>query len=80
MALFFFRRKRHRPGQHNEIAGDCPQPPCNHPSHGGVSVPCRYCGTSTVGGVVVHHVRCVLNPAHHLRFAKVGGRWHRVES
>ncbi len=84
MALFQLRPSRRR-RQHSrrgnvQIGGGCPQPSCNHPSHGGIPVPRRYSGTSRLDGMVVHHVRCVLNPAHHLRFVKVGGRWHQLQS
>jgi hypothetical protein len=75
MALFFTR-----PKPQSYSAGGCPQPPCGHHSHNGVPVPCRYCGTSRHQGMVLHHVRCVLNPGHHLVFTRIGHRWHRVRT
>jgi hypothetical protein len=57
----------------------CPQPYCRHGSHGGIRVPTRHCGTSHVNGMTVHHVRCIVNPAHHLQFVRVGRTWQRVQ-
>ncbi len=85
MALFL-PRGRPRPPQPARIlvlqqdAEGCPQPACRHPSHGGVPVPSRYCGTSQLQGLTVHHVRCALNPLHHQQFVKVGRRWQRIRT
>jgi hypothetical protein len=52
----FVPRGRLRPPQPPRIvvlqqdAEGCPQPACRHPSHGGIPVPSRYCGTSQLQG------------------------------
>jgi hypothetical protein len=83
MALFLVRR-RSRPPQPPRVvvlqpgSDRCPQPHCRHPSHLGVPVPTRYCGSSRLLGRTIHHVRCVLNPLHHQQFTKVCGLWRRI--
>ncbi len=82
MALFVARRCPRPPRPRivvlQQDAGGCPQPCCRHLSHGGVPVPTRYCGTSQLQGLTVHHVRCALNPLHHQQLVKVGRGWQRI--
>jgi hypothetical protein len=80
MTLFLSSAQRlpRRHHIHTQDGGSCPQPACCHPSHNGVPVPQRYHGTSRLQGMVVHHVRCVINPAHHVQFLRVGNRWVKL--
>jgi hypothetical protein len=74
--MLFLRTPRR--AKRNGHPTPCPQPYCRHGSHGGIPVPTRHCGTSHLNGLVVHHVRCIANPAHHLQFVRVGRTWQRV--
>lgn len=59
--------------------GRCPQPMCLHPAHNGIPIPTQYKGTSVLQGMVIHHVRCAVNPAHHRQFVQVGNQWQEIK-
>jgi hypothetical protein len=52
---------------------------CLHPAHNGIPVPTQYKGTSVLQGMVIHHVRCAVNPAHHRQFIQVGNKWQEIK-
>lgn len=81
--MLFVARRPPRSPRVVVVADDlrgCPQPACNHPSHGGIPVPRKFCGTSRFRGMLVAHFRCSLDSRHHVAFVRVGNRWERLVS
>lgn len=81
MALYVIQRQP--PHEVRPVSGHGDLPPqrmCLHPAHNGIPVPTKYTGTSVIDGVVIHHLRCVLNSTHHRQFARIDHRWQEVKT